>query len=205
MYHLGLLIVVFWIMLSHDPNISNIPLGQLTLSMIADKVLSIGKVFLALWLLYKSLQHDKVWPWRWDKFFVADWLIAITVFSVAIWIGLGAKKNQDVMMLVCIALGVVGYAYCLYRAGFQNEAKEWVLNSTTYDRVRLPDGFDDSDAKTCIRIYVDEVFERTGLPPEGICSVDSGMGWRFDVNFPKPKFFQTLREWVAPGTSRRTT
>lgn len=196
MYHIGFLLVLVWVILTPDVDISNIPLGQLTLAMIAEKVFSYAKIFGGVWLLYRSVEHDKIWPWRWDRFFVADLVSALFVWSVAIWIGSGAKKNEEITMLTCIVLGGLAYAYILHKGFLQNEAKEQALKRVTFDRSRFPDGFDDHAAKTCIDIYVDQKFEKTRRAPVGTCYVDTGDGWAIEANFPKLGLIQVVREWL---------
>lgn len=197
MYHIGLLLIFVLIRLTPDTNISNVPLAQLTLAMIGDKVFFYGMVFGALWLLYRSLEHDKIWPWKWDKYFLADWMAAIVVWCLLLWLGAGAKKNEETVMLVCFVLGAIGYAFVLEKAYVQDQARLQVLSQMTFDRSRFTEGFDDHAARTCIAIYVEETLSKTGALPEGVCLVDTGRGWSFEVNFPKPKLLHVLRECVA--------
>jgi hypothetical protein len=46
-------------------NISDIPFSQLTLRMVVGSLLGMGAYIYALFLVFKSLEHDRIWPWRW--------------------------------------------------------------------------------------------------------------------------------------------
>src|SRR5688572_26438310 len=83
-----ILCAVIWIWFPE--NISNIPLGQLTLNEIGKYILKIIIFVYAIWMFGNSLKNDKIWPWRWTRTYLPLLLFKIiatlVIGYVVIWL-----------------------------------------------------------------------------------------------------------------------
>jgi hypothetical protein len=194
MNHLAALFSLLGHLSLPSPDIMNVPLASLTLKMIFDKLISVGLLVGSIYMGVKSLTEDKIWPWRWNSLFLADWLFAICVSGVvfyflSVWVGNTGHPFLNFLYGTLIAASI--YGYYLFAGYVQEAGKRWQANNAL-DTIQHLQGGDRNYALQNIQEYIDDFYKDKKRFPTGNHSVDIDWNVKHQFNFQKPSLINAL-------------
>jgi hypothetical protein len=75
-------------------NISDTPFSQLTLKLVLSYPLSLACYFGAFYNVMKSMEADRIWPWRWTLPYFGNLCIRAAMCSLSIWAAYHLNEKQ---------------------------------------------------------------------------------------------------------------
>jgi hypothetical protein len=113
----ALILVLLGLWISPGHNITDVPFSGLTLRMVFGSLLEMGAYLSALFLFFKSLEHDHIWPWRWTwpyfgNLVIKGLLIALIMYGV-FWL-IERKKVDGFWFIVAVIFAFIGVLYIIF-------------------------------------------------------------------------------------------
>lgn len=194
MNHIVALICLMAYLVLPTIDIMNVPLASLTLHMIFTRLVSTGFLIGSIYVGFKSLTEDKIWPWRWNLLFLADWLFAIFISGVlfyflSVWTGKSGHPFVNWLYGILIAFFV--YGYFLFAGYVQEAGKRWQANQAL-DTLENISARDREYALQNIQHYIDNFYKNNKKFPAGNHSVDIDLGVKHMFDLQKPSLISTL-------------
>jgi len=93
--------------------IGSTPLSQLTLDMLLAAACSVGGYLTALWAFFHSLDHDRIWPWRWSLPYLGNGMLRLGLIAALISLSIYAHDKwhlggmASTLCLIALAISVV--------------------------------------------------------------------------------------------------
>lgn len=143
---------------------------------------------------FKSLGEDKIWPWRWNSLFLADWLFAICMsglvfYFLSVWTGNSGRPFLSGLYGIGIALFV--YSYYMFAGYVQEAGKKW-QGLQALDSVQNLLGRDRDFALRNIAEYIDTFYRDKKKFPVGHHTLDIDWEVKHQFNFKKPSLINAL-------------
>lgn len=112
-YHIGAAIIAALVFLMPYADVANTPLAQLTINMMVAWLMKIFLSGLAIWLLIKSVDSDKIWPWNWSIPVFIDHIFNFVFVATFYWIFLESKaiNLHDDHKIYVVAGLLLTYSY----------------------------------------------------------------------------------------------
>jgi len=105
----AIILAVFGNSFSHG-NLGDVPFSELTLNMLFGNLFT-GACYLgALYLGFKSLEKDRIWPWRWTLPYFGNLLIRVAVSALLLYgaFTLDASGHLNALEWILLLIGVTG-------------------------------------------------------------------------------------------------
>jgi hypothetical protein len=101
-------------------DIGDVPFSELTLRMVSKALVTILGYGYAIYLAGKSLDKDRIWPWRWTWPYFGNLLIRAAVIGLVIFGGILVLDNRQADGLVFFVI-VGGALIAILYLMFSNE------------------------------------------------------------------------------------
>lgn len=92
---LALLAALFGLWISPGHSIGDIPFSQLTLKMVIGTLFELGAYIGAFSLFIKSLEHDRIWPWRWTWPYFGNLVVRTSLLAFIVWSAVWLIENKN--------------------------------------------------------------------------------------------------------------
>ena len=110
-------------------NIFEIPFSQFTLKIVFGASLAGGAYICAMMLFFQSLEHDRIWPWRWTWPYFGNLVIRCLLIAFIVWCGawfIDEKKLDGFWFFLAIGCVSIGVIYAMFSSDVEHfsEKKE---------------------------------------------------------------------------------
>lgn len=164
---LAIVLALFGYAINGDNKLGDTPFATLTLNMLFSSALAVGAYACALWALFRSWDHDRIWPWHWSLPFLGNSVIRICVVAGLWWVGLYFITKQHLdgfLLLVACAVLAVCSLYVLFTSEldyFAEKNLRWIKKKAGPDHSPLRVVLDSNVARSTSKLVRPAEDERT--------------------------------------------
>lgn len=120
-----------------NTHIGDTPFSELTLNMLLSAAFSGGAYLAAIWAVFHSFDHDRIWPWRWSLPWLGNALLRLGVIAALVAFAAFFYQTKHLgdgaLLLLVIGLAIaILYVLLTSELNYFKEANpKWMKNKPT--------------------------------------------------------------------------